>query len=107
MTKNFCNPLLGRIVLARDFDKRSVHESLVSRVHALVDLVDNSERHVDQGLERHEVRNGRDRALPARLTLERQLLQVFGGPELDEDEDTPLIIGSFFGKLDLADAADS
>ena len=61
--------VLARVFLTGDIDHALVHHALVARVHALVDFVDDAEGRAREVLQRHEVEDGRDGALAARLAL--------------------------------------
>jgi hypothetical protein len=49
--------------------KEIVNIPFVARVHALVDLIDQSERRARQTLQRHKVEDGGDGTLAARLPM--------------------------------------
>lgn len=69
--------ILARVFAAGDFHHALVDHALVARVHALVDLVDDAEGRLRQGLERHEIEDGRDGSFAAGLAVRRELLQGF------------------------------
>ena len=46
-----------------------MHQALVARIHALVDLVDDAEGRAGQGLQGHEVEDGGDGAFAAGLSV--------------------------------------
>lgn len=66
--------VLRRVLAARNLDHALVHHALVAGVHALVDLVDDAEGGLGHGLQGHEVEDGRDGALAARLAVGVELL---------------------------------
>lgn len=61
--------VLAGALLAGDVDHALVHHALVTRVHALVDFVDNAEGCLGEILECHEVEDCRYGALAARLAV--------------------------------------
>lgn len=74
--------ILARVLAAGDFDHAFVYHALVAWVHALVDLVNDSKRRLRHGLQRHQVEDGRDCPLAARLPVLVELLKrlVFPAP---------------------------
>jgi hypothetical protein len=54
-----------------------VHHALVARIHALVDLVYHAEGRAREGLQGHEVEDGRDGALAAGLPVLVEELEGF------------------------------
>jgi hypothetical protein len=69
--------VLRCILAAGDIHHALVYHSLVSWVHALIDLVHNTERSSGQGLESHEVEDCADGALAARLTVRVEEGELF------------------------------
>lgn len=57
-----------------------MHHALVARVHALVDLVDDTEGRLGHGLQGHEVENGGDGSLATGLPVGVELLQLLVFP---------------------------
>jgi hypothetical protein len=69
--------VLACVLLASNLNHAFVNHPLVARVHALIDLIDNTERSSSHRLQGHEVENGRDGTFAARLTMCIELLQCF------------------------------
>ena len=46
-----------------------MNQSLITRIHSLVDLVDDSERRAGERLQGHEIENGGDGTFAARLAV--------------------------------------
>ena len=51
--------VLRCVGLTGNIDELSVYHSFVARIHALIDLIHDSERRLCQGLKRHQVQNRR------------------------------------------------
>ena len=66
--------VLACMLLASNLNHAFVNHSLVARVHALIDLVDDTERSSCHGLEGHEIEDGGDGTFAARLTMCIELL---------------------------------
>lgn len=50
-------------------DHASMHQAFIAGIHPLIDLVDDAEGRAGEGLEGHEVEDGRDGAFAARLAV--------------------------------------
>lgn len=69
--------VLAGVFLASNLHHAFVHHALIPWIHALVDLIHDSERCSGQCLQGHQVEDGRHRALATRLPVGIEKLQGF------------------------------
>jgi len=72
--------ILTCVFIASDFNHTLVNHALISRIHTLVNLIDNAEWGLCEGLEGHQVKDSRDRSLTTRLTVLVEDLEAFALP---------------------------
>jgi len=72
--------VLTCVFVASDFNHTFMNHTLVSRIHALVDLVDDAEWRLRKRLERHQIKYSGDRSLTTGLTVLVENLETFALP---------------------------